>query len=97
MYLVSKKAIKNFLVITSLCFLISCQSNNAISHEQLLIEFRNSSEYSAYKKSDEYFSQALVFYRVEPLGFIISLSNSGEAKAFEAYIANNTAYHLKRT
>lgn len=97
MYLALKKVIKNFLAITSLCFFISCQSNNVISNEELLIEFRKSSEYLEYKKSQEYFSQALVVYRVEPLGIIISLSNSGEAKAFETYIANNTVYYLKKT
>ncbi|MFL2691944.1 MAG: hypothetical protein ACJ0F8_05085 [Gammaproteobacteria bacterium] len=45
--------------------------------------------------SDKMFSQAIVTYRVEPMGIEISLANSGEALAFENYIENNTNFNLR--
>ena len=41
------------------------------------------------------FSQAIVTYRVEPMGIEISLANSGEALAFANYIENNTNFNLQ--
>lgn len=84
------------LLITSIFFLFTCQSNNTgPSKLELINEFKKSSEYKAYLMSDKMFSQAIVTYRVEPMGIEISLANSGEALAFENYIENNTNFNLR--
>tara|TARA_X000000950_G_C13421843_1_gene460458 strand:+ start:203 stop:481 length:279 start_codon:yes stop_codon:yes gene_type:complete len=83
-------------LIISALLLSSCNTtNDAVPKYQIIDGFRNSSEYKEYLKSDRKFNQAIVKFKIVELNEVISLANSGEAKAFEEYVRNHTQLTLE--
>lgn len=76
----------NFLVIAG-CSSINI---NKLNKDNLLDSFKNSKNYQIYKNSNSPVMTVIKSYRVKELNIIITVHDSGEAKAFEEYIEQNT-------
>ena len=90
---------RNLLLILSSCLIyISCSSASfeGLTKEQILDNFRNSSQYQVYKRSDKLYAQVVSTFVIEPAGIRISTMNSGETQAFLSYIDSQKNLIIKQ-
>jgi hypothetical protein len=90
---------RNLLLILSSCLIyISCSSASfeGLTKEQIVDNFRSSSQYQVYKRSDKLYAQVVSTFIIEPAGIRISTMNSGETQAFLSYIDSQKNLSIKQ-
>lgn len=87
------------LALINLFLIFGCSNINLISKDinanNLEKTFRSSIEYLNHRKSEDYMLTVLKSYKVIELDIVFTAKNSGEAKAFELFIKNNTQFTLE--
>lgn len=80
------------LILINFVVIAGCSSinTNKLNKDNLLDSFKNSKNYQIYKSSNSPVMTVIKSYRVKELNIIITVYDSGEAKAFEEYIEQNT-------
>ena len=80
------------LILINFVVIAGCSSinTNKLNKDNLLDNFKNSKNYQIYKSSNSPVMTVMKSYRVEELNIIITVHDSGESKAFEEYIEQNT-------
>jgi hypothetical protein len=80
------------LILINFVVIAGCSSinTNKLNKDNLLDNFKNSKNYQIYKSSNSPVMTVIKSYRVKEFDIIITVHDSGEAKAFEEYIELNT-------
>ncbi|MDA1238297.1 MAG: hypothetical protein O3A15_05045 [Proteobacteria bacterium] len=80
------------LILINFVIIAGCSSinTNELNKDTLLDNFKNSKNYQIYKSSNSPVMTVIKSYRIKELNIIIAVNDSGEAKAFEEYIKEET-------